>query len=248
MFQLAVYSIKGGVGKTAAAVNLGYLAAEAGLRVLLWDLDPQAASTFYLRVKPERGGVRRMLSGKVELDRLIKASDFERLDLLPARFSFRKADLALADKDAPARRFQKLLKPFAREYDLVLFDCAPGLSTMSETVLACSDIALVPVIPTPLSLRTLAMLEKHLDGWMRPQVLPFFSMVDRRKQLHREIVETPTALAVPPLVSAIPYASPVEQMGIKRAPVSTFAGGSAADRAYRSLWSEVHERLSSTPG
>ena len=49
----ATYSIKGGVGKTTTAVNIGYEAARGGARVLLWDLDPQGAATFLLRVRPK---------------------------------------------------------------------------------------------------------------------------------------------------------------------------------------------------
>jgi len=60
---LAVFSIKGGVGKTATAVNLADLAARNGQRVLLWDLDPQGAASFYLRVKPRvKGGVEKLLA------------------------------------------------------------------------------------------------------------------------------------------------------------------------------------------
>ena len=243
MHTLSIYSMKGGVGKTAAAVNLAYLAAQSGQRVLLWDLDPQAASTFYLRVKPKRGGARKLLSGKLDLDTLIKASDFVGLDLLPARFSFRKADLVLADKQAPAHRFARLLEPLAKHYDLVIFDCAPGLSTMSEAVLACSHVALVPVIPTPLSLRTLTMLIRHLDGASRPRVVPFFSMVDRRKQLHKDIVAARASLPAPPLEAVIPYASQVEQMGVQRAPLGAFAASSTAFKAYRALWEEVDAQL-----
>ena len=56
---LATYNIKGGVGKTSAAVNLATLAAHDGARTLLWDLDPQGASTYLFRVKPEDQGRRR---------------------------------------------------------------------------------------------------------------------------------------------------------------------------------------------
>ncbi len=243
MHTLSIYSMKGGVGKTAAAVNLGYLAAQDGLRVLLWDLDPQAASTFYLRVEPKRGGASKLLSGKLDLNQLIKASDFGGLDLLPARFSFRKADLVLADKQAPAHRFARLLEPFAHHYDLVIFDCAPGLSTMSEAVLACSQVALVPVIPTPLSLRTLTMLTRHLHGASKPRIVPFFSMVDRRKQLHKDIVAARASLSATPLETTIPYASQVERMGLARAPLGAFAAGSSAFKAYRALWEEVYAKL-----
>ena len=59
---LATYNVKGGVGKTSAAVNLAYLAAHAGSRTLLWDLDPQGASTYLFRVRPKvRGGGRKLV-------------------------------------------------------------------------------------------------------------------------------------------------------------------------------------------
>ncbi len=52
MKVVATYSIKGGVGKTSAAVNLGALAAGEGLRTVIWDLDPQGAATFLFRISP----------------------------------------------------------------------------------------------------------------------------------------------------------------------------------------------------
>ena len=238
---VAIYSMKGGVGKTAAAVNLAYLAAASGLRVLLWDLDPQAASTFYLRVKAERGGTKKLLSGQGRLDNLIKASDFPRLHLLPARFSFRKADIQLAELDKPVARLRNLLKPIASDYDLVLFDCAPGLSAVSETILALSQVTLVPVIPSPLSVRTLTMLCKHLDPERRRRIHPFFSMVDRRKSLHKQVIDS--NLAEPALQAQIPYATQVEQMGVHRAPLHEFAGKSPAARAYALLWEELAQKL-----
>ena len=69
---LGVYNIKGGVGKTATAVNLGHLAASSGLRTLIWDLDPQAAATFYLRVKPKVKDTTKILRGKRDLDDVVQ--------------------------------------------------------------------------------------------------------------------------------------------------------------------------------
>ena len=62
MKTVALFSIKGGVGKTSAAVNLAHLAARGGARTLLWDLDPQGAASFYLRIRPKlAAGPRRLL-------------------------------------------------------------------------------------------------------------------------------------------------------------------------------------------
>jgi cellulose biosynthesis protein BcsQ len=88
----ATYNIKGGVGKTTTAVNLAYLAAESGLRTVLWDLDPQGAASFMFRVKPKvKGGGRALISGKRPLDDAIKGTDFDNLDLIPADFTYRPA-------------------------------------------------------------------------------------------------------------------------------------------------------------
>jgi chromosome partitioning protein len=231
--------MKGGVGKTAGAVNLAHAAALAGQRVLLWDLDPQAASTFYFRLRSDRGGARKLLAGNLDLNAFIKASDYPNLDLLPARFSFRKADAALAHTKAPDKRFRRLLKSFDSFYDILIFDCAPGLSTMSECVLAASDAVLIPTIPSTLSIRTLQLLRDHFGVTERPRMLPFFSMVDARRRLHREIVANPSELAYPPMLNSIPYASQVELMGLRRAPVAEFARSSAASRAFAALWSEL---------
>jgi len=87
MKVLALYSIKGGVGKTSSAVNLAYTAANNGFKTLVWDLDPQGASSFYFRIKPKiKGGGKDLIDGKRELDGLIKGTDFNNLDLLPSDF------------------------------------------------------------------------------------------------------------------------------------------------------------------
>ncbi len=147
----ATYNIKGGVGKTSTAVNLAYLAARDGYRVLLWDLDPQAAATFLFRVRPRvKGGGKALIQGTRSLDGAIKGTDFENLDLLPADFTYRNLDLLLDAAKKPARKLGRLLAPLRSEYDVVFLDCPPSISLLSESVLHAADTLLVPLIPTTL--------------------------------------------------------------------------------------------------
>jgi cellulose biosynthesis protein BcsQ len=236
----ATYNIKGGVGKTTAAVNLAYLSAADGERTLLWDLDPQGAASFLFRIKPRvKGGGKALIRGTRSLDGAVKGTDFDALDLLPADFTYRNMDLLL-DSSSPAR-IAELLEPLAAEYDVVFLDCPPSISLVSENVMRAADVLLVPLIPTTLSVRTLDQLTgfvSRLDG-RRPRVQAFFSMADRRKRLHQEIIKDLSAERTVVARTVIPSLSLIERMSAERAPVTVFAPRSQAARAYRSLWSEL---------
>jgi chromosome partitioning protein len=242
---LATYNIKGGVGKTATAVNLGYLAARDGFRVLLWDLDPQGAASFLFRVKPRvKGGGRALIQGRRPLDGAIKGTDYDNLDLLPADFTYRNLDLLLDEAKKPERRLASLLAPLKSEYDAVILDCPPSISLLSESVLHAAHLLLVPLIPTTLSVRTLDQLTEFVGEFNghRPEVLAFFSMVDRRKRLHTQITQDLPAQRPDFAAAAIPALSVIEQMSVQRAPVAAFAPRSAAAREYAALWQEARKR------
>ena len=245
MKVVAVWTIKGGVGKTAAAVNLACLSALDGQRTLLWDLDPQGAASFYFRVKAKvKGGGRKLLKRSAALQPLVHATDIENLDLLPADFSYRLLDLQLDAHKAPERRLALKLEPLAEEYDTVFLDCPPSVSLASESVLRAADALLVPVIPTTLSLRSLKQVRSFARkvGRRGLLVLPFLSMVDRRKTMHREAIER-CAADGGFLAAAIPSASVVEKMGVHRAPLNAYAPSCEAAQAFAELWRELRARL-----
>jgi len=243
---IATCNIKGGVGKTSAAVSLAYLAARDVRRTLVWDLDPQGAATFLLRVRPHvKGGGKALIRGTRPLDRAIRVTDFDGLDVLPADFTYRSMDLALDNAKKPTQRIARLLAPLAGVYDTVFLDCPPGLSLVSENALHAADLLLVPLIPTTLSLHTFDQLSEFLAGFedSRPRVLAFFSMVDRRKRLHREIVERLPTERSDIAAAAIPALSAVEQMTVHRAPLPAFAPRSPAADQYERLWAELRQRM-----
>lgn len=243
---VALYSIKGGVGKTSAAVNLAYVAAERGARVVLWDLDPQSAATWSLRVRVrKRGGATRLLQRKRPLHELVLASDHPRVDLLPASLALRKLDAKLAQLRKSRDRLRRRAHELDGHYDLMLLDCPPGLSLLSENVFEAADVLLVPLIPAPLSLRTLDQLVAflHEHRWSEQRLLPFLSMVDRRKSLHldtlRELPDHVRGL----MRTSIPSATEVERMGLHREAVRAFAPHCAAARAFEALYEELAAHL-----
>ena len=241
----ASYNIKGGVGKTATAVNLAYLAAQEGYRVLLWDLDPQAAASFLFRIRPRvKGGGKALIEGTRSIDGAIKATDFENLDLLPADFTYRNLDLILDNAKKPTRKLRRLLTPLRAEYDVIFLDCPPSISLLSESVLQAADMLLIPLIPTTLSVRTLDQLTEFISGFNghEPRILAFFSMIDRRKRLHLAIAEELPAQRSDFASTAIPALSMIEQMSVRRAPVTAFAPRSVAARSYAALWAEARAR------
>jgi cellulose biosynthesis protein BcsQ len=207
----------------------------------LWDLDSQGASSYYFNVKPEvKGGTKKLFKTK-EIGKLVRETDIEHLDLLPADFSYRHMDLFLDGEKKPKKRMSEFLGRFEDDYDVLFLDCPPSFSLVSENVFNSADVMLVPLIPTTLSLRTYEQIMEYVGEHkkLNLKLMPFFSMVDKRKKLHLDITTDSENRITGVLRTAIPYLSIIENMGIHRAPVGAFAPRSDAAAIFDTLWTEV---------
>jgi len=245
MKVVGIYNIKGGVGKTAAAVNLSYLSSLDGNRTLLWDLDPQGSSSFYYDEElKSAANLKKIFTGKIELRDTILETEYTRLDIIPSHFSYRNIDTILDQVKKSKKRIKEALKDIKTEFDYVFLDCPPGISILAENIFHACDFILVPTVPTPLCLRTYEQIisffeEDELDT---STVIPFFSMVEIRKSVHQNLM-IELKLKMPNLcTSYIPFLADVEKMGLYRKPLAKFCPNSKASASYKALWNEVKKK------
>jgi chromosome partitioning protein len=243
MIVIALYNLKGGVGKTASCVNFAYLAAKDGYKTLLWDIDPQGSTTFYYNVKPKNAmGIKKLISKDVVLESAILATEYDNLEIIPADNSAKSFDIMVEEMKGNKNRLKGIVKQLENEYDFLFIDCPPGFSALSENIFSAADIVLMPIIPTTLSLRTYNMVkdyfkEKDLDG---SKMMCFFTLVDLRKNMHNEIMEQ-LYKDKKFFQNYIPALSDVEKMGIHRKPIEEYARSSYAAKCYSDLWTEIKE-------
>lgn len=240
----AVYNVKGGVGKTTSCVNLAYLSS-LNQRTLLWDLDPQGGATALLNEHPEDSvKAKKVIKDKKHFVSLIKLTRFQNLSLVPAFFSLRNMDLVLEDRKKSGKSLKKILQELDDQYKVMFIDCPPSISILSEAIFTLADYLLVPVIPTILSLKSLDQLSHHLarKGHSTKKLFPFFNMVDRRRKLHKELMEKEFDEGNM-LTSVLPYRAEIEKMSIVKAPLPHFAPHSAEAEMYLALWKEILGRV-----
>ena len=238
MRVIASYNLKGGVGKTTAAVNLAYLSAAQGHRTLLWDLDPQGAATYLFRVRPRvKGGSPKLVRGSRPMLDAVKATDFADLDLLPADFTYRHMDIDLNGRPKPQRTLRRLLSPLRHEYDYVFLDTPPSLSLVSENVIRASDLRPRAAHPHGLVGTHVRPARRLRQRPGRGQAGGAGLLLDARSPAHAAPRDPrapfPTERSDMSTV-AIPSASAVEQMAVRRAPLMAFAPRSPAALAFTS--------------
>jgi chromosome partitioning protein len=239
MATIAVYSSKGGVGKTTLAVNIAWASATlSSRRTLLWDLDAQGDASFILaRDRAAGDEARAVIERDLSPRKLIVPTGIQNLDLLPADASLRTLDLLFAQIDSK-KRLLRISEVLDKIYDRIIIDCPPGLGITAEQVIRSADLILLPLIPSALSSRAADELIAHLGGRKgAPPLLPVFNLVDRRRIVHR------AALDATPHRHALPMASAVEQMADRHAPVGAYARRAPVSLAIAALWQDVERRL-----
>lgn len=157
MRVVAVISTKGGVGKTTVAANLGGLLADAGLRVLLLDLDSQPTlSSYYPLNRAAPGGVYELIAlNQGGREQVISSTTIAGLDLILSNDDQGRLTTLLLHAPDRRLRLRNLLDAFRPNYDLVLIDTQGARSVLLEMAVLACDLTLSPITPEMLAAREL---------------------------------------------------------------------------------------------
>ena len=242
MAVVAVYSVKGGVGKTTMAANLAWCSAEISCRrTLLWDLDASGGASFLLGVEPRKKKVATSVFAlERDPEKLIRNTQYRRLDVLPADETIRALENQFMDM-GKRKRLAKIAAQLGKDYERIIFDCPPVLNETSAQVVRAADLIIVPLPPSPLSTRAFGRVveEVKANTSRHPPILPVLSMLDLRRTLHRDAREENADWP------CVPQASAVEQCAVRQKPVGAFAPRSPASQAFKHLWTAIERKLAS---
>ncbi|MDQ0703987.1 chromosome partitioning related protein ParA [Pseudomonas sp. W3I7] len=170
MRVVSVVSTKGGVGKTTVTANLGGLLADAGLRVLLLDLDsqPTLSSYYALSQKAAAGAYELLALNLTTPAQIVSKTVIERLDLIFSNDDQGRLSTLLLHAPDGRLRLRNLLDDFRPSYDLLLIDTQGARSVLLEMAILASDLALSPITPEMLAARELRRGTLKLRSELEP--------------------------------------------------------------------------------
>lgn len=241
MKVVALHSQKGGVGKTSISLNLAHQAMSYGYETLVIDLDAQGSTTYILG-KGNAAKLRAKDWLKSELDwrQYIEATPYNGVYILPARKGLRKLDQLMSDT-VSEKHLKGLLKSLKSQFDLVLIDCPPGISTITGQVYRAANMVLVPLTPTPSCFHSYAALDEFTrEIKVNPKkVVPFFNQVNQRLALHRKYLTIFKDKHDRPPLGWVRATTLMERMAHDKRAVPDSQPGHPVSKDLKELWNGV---------
>jgi cellulose biosynthesis protein BcsQ len=252
---VAVVNQKGGVGKTTITLGLASAARQAGRRVLVVDLDPQASSTWILGIDPAEldASVEDVLDGRSARPVILPSRWGEEVDVLPSSRSLQTSETGKST--TALRRALNAIQDSSDPYDAILIDCPPALGSITESGLTSAGHALIVVEPSALGLRGVEAVADTIDRvWERqnPELEVAGVIVNRvpavsseaerqldalNRTVGRRAVWEPYVPQRVILSEAVSLRRPIHDMGARAVDVADI---------FDSLWRRLWRRLKTT--
>lgn len=251
---IAIANQKGGVGKTTTAINLSAALAEAGLNILLIDLDPQGNASTGMGISPENRNFTTydLILGEVALTEVIQKTKFDRVRLVAATTDLSSADIELVSSERRSFLLRDALRQAgmaAFHFDFILIDCPPSLNLLTVNALVAADSLLVPLQSEFFALEGLSQLmltKREICETANPHLRYegiVLTMYDQRNNLSRQVeADARENLGDIVFSTVIPRNVRVSEAPSFGLPVLHYDSASKGSRAYRGLAAEIMQR------